>query len=128
MNRSGTMGIGSSLLLGFGVLASTILSALFSHSAWLVLLGPVSMAAVMIGTSALGPLPDVARRKAVSMSVILGAALILASVIVVVGEPEMLALVLPVLAGSTAGVLVTTPLFKVSPEQSGRDCHPRRPL
>ena len=86
------------------------------------------MAAVMIGTSALGPLPDVARRKAVSMSVILGAALILASVIVVVGEPEMLALVLPVLAGSTAGVLVTTPLFKVSPEQIGRDCHSRKPL
>jgi len=125
MTKSGTMGIVPSLLLGFGVLASTILSVLFSHSAWLVLLGPATMATVMIGTSALGPLPNVARRRAVWMSIILGAALILASVIVAIGEPEMLALVLPVLAGSSAGVLVTTPLSKVSPEQIGQDCHPK---
>ena len=125
MTKSGTMGIGPSLILGAGVLASTILSVLFSHSAWLVLLGPVTMAAVMIGTSVLGPLPNAARRRAIWMSVILGAALILASVIVATGEPEMLALILPVLAGSSAGVLVTTPLSKGSDEQVGDDCRPR---
>ncbi len=60
------------------------------------------MAITLIGASALFPQPHVVRRKAIRRAIILGASLLLASAIVVMKDPALLALVMPILGGGTA--------------------------
>ena len=114
MTKSRTLGRGPSLVLAGGVLACTILAVLFSHSAWLALLGPAILAFIMIGVSALTPLPHVARRRAIRLAIILGSSLLLASVILAMTDPALLVRMLPILGGSTAAGLAIAPLSRSS--------------
>ena len=114
MTESRRLGTGPSLLLAFGVIASTIVTWLLSHLSWLVLVGPAIMAITLIGASALIPVPHHVRRKGIRRAIILAAALLLASAIVVMKDPAHLALVIPILGGGTAVAVGTIPLMGAS--------------
>ena len=107
MTESRRLGTGPSLLLAVGVISSTIVAWLLSHSSWLSLVGPAIMAVTLIGASALIPQPHVVRRKAIRGAIILGVALLLACAIVVMKDPTVLAQVMPILGGGTAAVIAT---------------------
>lgn len=68
------------------------------------------MGATLIGASALIPQPDVVRRKAIRTAIILGAALLLASAIVVMQDPAWLPRLMPILGGGTAAAVATIAL------------------
>ena len=109
MTESRIPGTGPILLLAVGVIASTIVAWLLSHSSWLALLGPAIMALALIGTSAMIPQPHVVRRKAIRRAIILGASLLLASAIVVTKDPALLALIMPILGGGAGAAVATIP-------------------
>ena len=114
MTAHRTPGIGPSLLLAAGVIASTIAAILLSHASWLVLVAPTCMAVVLIWASVLIARPQDAHRKALWPALILGASLLLASVIVVVKDPALLAPLMPVLGGGAAGTVATLPMRRPS--------------
>ena len=107
MNRLTRYGLVPSLLLAVGVLASTIVASQLSDS-WLTLVGAVIMAVTLIGAGAMIPQSEGVRRKAMQSAIILGAALLLASVIVVSRDPALLATLMPILAGGVAAATVLT--------------------
>ena len=110
MSESQRPGVGPSLLLAVGVIASTIVAWFLSHSSWLALLGPAIMVITPIAASALLPQPHDVRRKALRRAVILGGFLLLASAIVVMKNATLLSFVIPILGGGAAVAVSTMPL------------------
>ena len=107
MNRITKYGAVPSLLLAIGVLVSTIVASQLSNS-WLTLVGSVIMAVTLIGACALIPQSEGVHRKAMQSAIIIGTALLLASVVVVLKNPALLASLMPILAGGAAAATVLT--------------------
>ncbi len=110
MTDSRRPGTGPILLLAVGVIASTIAAWLLSYSTWLTLIGPAVMAVTLIGAGAWIPQPDVVRHQAIQRAIILGASVLLASAIVVLKDPTLVALVMPIIGGGAAAAVATIPL------------------
>jgi len=110
MSKSQRRGLGPILLLAAGIIVSTVVAWLLPHSAWLALVGPVIMAATLVGASALFPRPSGVRRRAIRQALFLGAALLLAGVIVIRQDPALLASLLPIFGGGAAAIVATSAL------------------
>ena len=106
MSRSRGIGIVPSLLLAGGIIASTIVVSLLRDSSWLVLSGPALMAVIVIGAAAMSPVKNGLRKSALRVATILGAALIGAGAILILKDPGLLLLMMPVLGAGAAGGLV----------------------
>ncbi len=94
-----------SLCLAGGIIAATLVSLLASQNAWLVLAGPLLLAASLALASALGMRLNVVSSSAAKSAWILGAAILLAGLITTVSDPARVATIIPLL-GAGASVAV----------------------
>lgn len=95
-----------SVILGLGIIASTVLALLTSQWGWWVMTGPLLLVLAMVAASEIGRRRFGFSRRPSRLLLIQGGSLILASAIVAVADPFYVAIMLPILgSGATASLL-----------------------
>lgn len=102
MKRSSWAALAPSLLLAAGVLSSTLIAVATSDAGWWVMASPVVMALAIAAAGLLGHRRPEAPRGLLHVALILAASLLLASVIVALRDPSVVAELLPVLGACSA--------------------------
>lgn len=97
MTRKDWLDLGPSLLVGTGIVVSTLITVLAAESGWLVLAGPLLLALAVVSADVLG-----SRRGGESSgpswaALLMAGALLLASWIVFLRDPGLVETLLPIL-------------------------------
>jgi hypothetical protein len=100
MTRNHWLELGSSLLVGAGILASTWIASLAATSGWLVLVGPLLLAitfvsAVMLDSRTTGRSPD-----AYAAALLLGVSFVLAGLILVLRGGDHVVRFIPIMGAA----------------------------
>ncbi len=108
MTRNQWVDVGPSLIVGAGIIVSTLVAVLAMESKWLVLAAPLCLALTVVGADVLrsrlqgesaGPSPA---------ALLMGGAFLLAGAMVALSEPSLVAAFIPIL-GSAASVTLLRP-------------------
>lgn len=105
MYRPSWLSLIPSIVLALAILMSTGIAVATANSGWWVLAGPLVMAFALVGTSLLGHRQAEGTPGNTRVALILGAALMLASVLVALRDPADVAALLPVLGACIAAPL-----------------------
>jgi uncharacterized membrane protein SirB2 len=106
MSRKNWTELGPSLLVGVGIILSTLLAVLAAESRWMVLTAPLLLALTVVGADALN-----SRLKAESSgpswaALLLGGAFLVAGLIVALRDPGLVKTLIPVIgAGAWVPIL-----------------------
>lgn len=92
--------LGPSLLVGGGVIVSTLIAVLAAQSGWLVLTGPLLLALTALSADAWA-----SRRRGNSSrpsrpALLLGGAILLAGLIVTLRDPGLVKMLIPIIGGA----------------------------
>lgn len=109
MTRKCWFNLGPSLLVGVGILVSTLVAVLAAESGWMVLAGPLLLALAFVGADMLD-----SRQRAESAhpspgALILGGAILLAGLIVTLRDPSLVKTLIPVIGPTVWVTLLLRP-------------------
>ncbi len=99
------------IILAAGIICSTVVAQMASSSRWLVIAGPLVLAFAMLAVGMIDHRLFGASPARVRAALILGAALMLASLLVAQRDPALVATCLPIFGGASA-VLIGANLSK----------------
>ena len=105
-----------SLLIGTGIVASTLVAVLAAPSGWLVLAGPLLLALAVVSADVLDSRLRGASSGPSRAALILGGAFLLAGVIVAVRDPSLVKTLIPVFGAAGWVTLL------LRPEGRGKSC------
>lgn len=100
--------LGPSLVVGTGIIVSTLVAVLTAESGWLVLAGPLLMALTVVSADVLQSRLRGGSSGPSVAALLLGGAFLLAGVIVAFREPSLVATLIPVI-GSSASITLLRP-------------------
>jgi uncharacterized protein YqgC (DUF456 family) len=101
------IGLSPAILVALAIIVCTAIAVRTSHSAWMVLVGPLLMALAIVGADVLA---SRLRGKPSGPSwgaLILGTALLVACVILAFGNPTHVASMMPILGGGAGAIVVS---------------------
>lgn len=109
MTRKHWIDLGSGLIVGAGILASTLLAFLTAESGWLVLIGPLVLALAVVTADLLGSRPMSGPRRPSRPALFMGGSMLFAAVIVAARDPALVKTLVPALAAPAWVTLVWRP-------------------
>jgi hypothetical protein len=109
MTRKYWLKLGPSLLVGVGIIVSTLVAVLAAKSAWLVLAGPLLLALVVVIADVLASRLRGETSGPSAAALILGGSFLLAGLIVALRDPSLVKELIPIIGAGSWVTLLRRP-------------------
>jgi hypothetical protein len=109
MTRKYWLDLGPSLLVGVGIVVSTLIAVLAAESGWLILAGPLLLALTVVSADVLGSRLRGESSGPSRAALLLGGSFLLAGVIVTLRDPSLVKTLIPVIGAASWVTLLVSP-------------------